>query len=541
MKGKTLLSLAIVLAMILAAMPFAAVKSVPPTTLSVVFENGLNSITKTLGSDFIVRFNISTVYNVGAYKVTIGWDTSVLTLKTGTAADVVEGPWMKAFGGTIFGVDNVNNTGGRVEGIADNLLAGSATGSGTMFTVAFHAAHSSLTPANITILSPNTVATYLLNASLTGSINIDAVVNGQVTVPLPPASPPKAIITSPVDGSTVTVGDTVALDGSTSTDGIDVQPPSEACPINWTLSYWTVDFHNGTILTLYGSTQSFVCGGAGGVTITLTVIAPDPTPGDSSYVDHDSATVSIMQIPVVTGPNIDVYTDRNGKGPLGAYPYGWSDAYGPQEEVCVYAKVTYNGAPVEYKPVEFVVVDPFGAERESRTAFTDANGIAKVCFRIPWQGSGAESYFGNWTIYGTVDISQVQVYDAVKFRFGYILSITSVGILDGPFSKGDTMSINVTISSIAMKDYPAFVQISVVDTSNVPIGLATDVITVPGGGSIWGNVITTTYYNVIIPSWAYVGAGKVYVDLLGMGDPAPSWASVPYCPEATATFIIVYP
>jgi hypothetical protein len=532
MKGKTLLSLAIVLAMILAAIPFAAVKvkAVPPTTISVVFENGLNSITKTLGSDFIVRFNISTAASVGAYKISVVWNTSVLSLKTGTAADVVEGLWMKSFGATIFGVDAVDNVGGELNGIACNLLAGSATGSGTMFTVAFHAAYASVTPGFIDILNPNTVDTYLLDESLINVINIDATVNGLVTVPLPPVTPPKAIITSPVDGSIVTVGDTVALDGSGSTNGIDVvPPPSEPCPINWSQSYWTIDFHNGTIIVVTGEFYSFTCSGPGLVTITLTVIAPDPTPGDSAYVDHDtSAPVSIMQVPVAAGPNIDVYTDRGGEGPLGTYAFGWSDAYGPQEEVCVYAKVTYNGAPVEYKPVEFVVFDAFGDERASYTAFSNASGIAKVCFRIPWQGSDAENYFGNWSIYGTVDISQVQVSDVVMFRFGYLLYIDTVTV-GGPYHKLDTMTIDITIGSIAMKDYDAFLQITAVDEANVPIGQAFATITVPSlGYSATGNTI-------VIPSWAYVGVGTIYVDLL------TSQLGVPYCPEKTAVFVIIYP
>ena len=545
MKGKTLLSLAIVLAMVIAVLPLSIVKAVSPVTIAVVFENGLNTIEKAPCNNFIVSIKIvnppDNPPGIGFFDVGIHWDSSMLELQTGTSADVVEGDYMKHFGGTVFpgpSVIHIDNMPDIPCGFLSGGPAHGDFGTNTLFTVAFHAKASGITDAAIGIIDPNTV-TYLLNADLSAVVNIDAVINGTVHIPPPAATSPKAIITSPLDASTVTVGDTVTLDGSHSTDGIDSVPPSEACPINsWV---WTVDYGNGTIITLLGAHASFVCGGPGSVAITLTVTAPDPTPGDSNYVDHDSKTIHIMQIPAVTGPNIDVYTDRGGLGPLGAYPTGWSDAYGPQEEVCVYAKVTFNGAPVEYKPVSFVIADPFGVERESRTAFTNASGIAKVCFRIPWQGSDAETYFGNWTIYGTVDISQVQVYDAVKFRFGYLLSITSINILNGPFHKLDTMYINVTITSIAMRDYPAFVQISVVDTSDVPIGLATDVISVPGGGIVWGNVITTNYYTVAIPSWAYVGQGTVYADLLGMGDPAPSWASVPYCPEVSTPFLIVYP
>jgi hypothetical protein len=153
--------------------------------IAVVFDNGLSTINETASTNFTASFNI---YNppegVAALKVTVVWDTSTLSLKTGTAADVVEGLWMKSFGATIFGVDYINNTGGKLDGVADNLLAGSATGNGTMFTVAFHA--KAISPTTyISILNPNTVDTYLLNESLDGVVNIDAVVNGSVTVVIP--------------------------------------------------------------------------------------------------------------------------------------------------------------------------------------------------------------------------------------------------------------------------------------------------------------------------------------------------------------------
>jgi len=530
MKGKTLLSLAIVLTMLLAAVPFAAVKvNASSTTVSVVFENGLNAITKTVGSNFIVSFNIATDAHIGFYSMSIGWDPTVLSLQTGTAADIVEGPWMKSFGSTLWaGPSGIDNIGGSIDAIPDGLLAGSATGSGTMFTIAFTAAHPSAHTGAIIYVDPN-VNSYLLDESLQNAVPIDTVVNGEVTVPLPPVTPPVAIISSPIDGSIVTVGSTVNLDGSHSTAGIDVVPPGEPCPI--TIYDWAIDFHDGNPAThLFGAIQSFDCTGVGLVTITLTVTAPDPTPGDSNYVDHDtSAPVSIMQVPAATGRNIDVYTARGGEGPLGQYPFGWSDAYGPQEEICVFAKVTYNGAPVEYKPVEFVVFDPVsGLEIASYTAFTNASGIAKVCFRIPWQGADAPNHFGDMSIYGTVDIAEVQISDTVMFHYGWILNIDTVTV-GGPYHKLDTMVIDVTLSSIAMKDYDAFLQITAVDELNVPIGQAFATITVPASGlSVMGNTIT-------IPMWAYVGVGTVYVDLL------TSALGVPYCPEKTATFIIVYP
>jgi hypothetical protein len=245
----------------------------------------------------------------------------------------------------------------------------------------------------------------------------------------------------------------VSLDGSNSTNGYDTVPVEEVCPINWSLSYWTVDFHNATgAIKVYGEHWNFTCGDQSFVTINLTVIAPDPTPGDSDYINTSSSVpITIYQIAPSTGPSIDVYTDRGGKGLLGVfpYPYGWSDAYSSRDQICTYANVTYNDSPVEYKLVEFVILDPLGAERASYTAFTNASGIATVSFRIPRQGSNAENYFGNWSIYGTVDISQVQVNDTVKF-YSLIsdVAINNVVCCNIFVGRGYNLNVNVTIADL---------------------------------------------------------------------------------------------
>jgi len=520
MKGKTILGLAIVLTMVLAAIPFAAVKAAP-VTLSVVFdENGLSTLSKASHSDFNVSVLIANSPAIDFYSIKIHWDPAIITLKhNDTTIDLVNGGFLTGFAGPSSAGTHYDT--GTLDDVAGYLTAGSKSGSGKLFTMVMHDIQD--TVSNITIEAPN-VDTYI---SLGGNPeNIDAVVNGMATFFPPPATSPHAVISSPIDGSIVTVGGTVNLDGHLSTGGVDSVPPSEACPI--TVYDWTIN--NGTVFHLFGATASFVCSSPGLVTITLTVTAPDPTPGDSNYVDHDtSAPVSVMQVPAATGRAIDVYTARGGQGPLGTYPFGWSDAYGPQEQVCVFAKVTYNGGPVEYKPVEFVVYDPVsGLEIASYTAFTNASGIATVCFRIPWQGKDAESHFGDMIITGTVDIAEVQISDTVMFHYGYILKIDTVTV-GGPYHRLDTMSVDVTISSIAMGSHSAFLQITANDELNVPIGQYLATITVPAAGY---NGIGLT---IPIPSWAYIGTGTVYADLL------TSQTGVPYCPEKTAFFIIVYP
>jgi hypothetical protein len=266
------------------------------------------------------------------------------------------------------------------------------------------------------------------------------------------------------------------------------------------------------------------------------VTAPDPTPPTANgYVPTDSETITILQVAPSLGPAIDIYTTRGGTGIFvdaedGPYPYHWSDAYGPQEEVCVYAKVTYNDEPVEYKPVVFEVIDALGNAQDFRVVFTDANGIAAACFRIPWQGSDAEALFGNWSILGVVSISEIEVHDVVKFKFGYILSIRGITVDPMSLHKGETMTIDVDIQSISMTPHDTVLTISACDECGVPIGLAYALFTVdPEDGFSAGHTIT-------IPQWAYVGMGTIYVNLLTNW---PQYSGVPYCPEETTPFIVL--
>jgi hypothetical protein len=157
-----------------------------PTVVAVVFSNGQHTINETAGSNFNVSFNIYNVtVGVGYYRMAIHWDPSVLSLQHGTAADVVEGPWMKSFGSTMWFVSSINNTAGTIGAIESGLLNNTlgATGNGAMFTVAFHAkARVTLGNTTIAILDPN-VHSYLLDASLEDEVHIDSVMNGQVLVP----------------------------------------------------------------------------------------------------------------------------------------------------------------------------------------------------------------------------------------------------------------------------------------------------------------------------------------------------------------------
>jgi hypothetical protein len=516
MKGKTLLSLAIAIAMILAIVPLASVKASGPSIEIIFNDKGTSTYDPAppTCTNFGVTVHITDSPPIVQWMVRIEWDPAVLSL----VGDPAEGPWLKGTPprSTMF-LYTAPEPGRLPETFDVLLVAGTSSGSGDLMYLTFHVDNAPIGDSYINIYDSALVDEF-------GNTLDHARVNGLLKWPVPEATPPHADFTPPTC-TYYYVGSTVEL-VSTSTGGIDTLPSPHACPItSWT---WDIDLGNdGSIdFTLIGETASFVCDAPGDVGITLTVVAPDTIPPSApTYVDHDSAKHVIHQVVKPVGPAIDVYTERGGQ-----MPGAPSDAFGPQEEVCVFAKVTYNDEPVEYKPVAFEIIDPNGASRDYRTAFTDEFGIASVCFRIPWQGTGAEDVFGTWTIVGTVSISEQTVTDTCAFKFGYILSFRSIIVEGSPLYKGDSLSVSADIQNIAFSSKDAFLTIVLYDNCGVPIGKETAYITVFADDGL------TPVFGITIPRWAFVGAGKVYVNLF---TGPPVIGGVPYCPEGVGTFEIL--
>jgi hypothetical protein len=255
------------------------------------FENGLNEITKTMCNNFVVRVYIALDpgTRIDFWEMEIHWDTRILELQTGTINDVVEGSFMKAFGNTVFVVQDPNNTAGVLPSIACGFLSGgSASGSGILFTMNFHLKGGNSREGLITIFQPGVESYLLFGQDLVPFTAID----GLVHFPIPPSAWPDAEF-SPETGAYAKAGLNVTLNGSASRDGYDVFPaPGNICPItDWT---WKVDEGNdGSIeYTLNGeiTTYTHTPGFAGTVGITLTVLALDPIPptDNETYIDYNS-------------------------------------------------------------------------------------------------------------------------------------------------------------------------------------------------------------------------------------------------------------
>jgi hypothetical protein len=296
--------------------------------------------------------------------------------------------------------------------------------------------------------------------------------------------------------------------------------------------------------TLYGETQEYLCEGPGDVIITLTVTAPGIPPTDPRYgdtiPDHDSETHTIHQMTKPTGPAIDVYTEKGGEGPgrdeggvPWPYPTDWSDAFAPQEEITVYAKVTWNDEPVQNKPVAFEVKDETGTPVLYRTAFTDSNGIATIDYRMVWECNRSREFVGNyevWTIYATVSVSEQIVSDIVKYRYGWLVQIEQVDVDPGTAVKYTWVTITVWLKNIGMLDKPVFVTVVLYDDCGVPIGIDSAEVSVPHDNPFWD-----PEFSIHIVKWTYLGRGTIYANVYSK---APQLGGVPMCPEKTATIIL---
>jgi hypothetical protein len=481
-------------------------------------------------STFVVSFEVKNVDNLQSWAMKVSWDKTVLSCSAHAKGSLLDG-----VGATDYDciIDNLN---GEIDDWFQVLLvAGHATGDGVLGTLTFLLVAYGETDITVTFQDLRTEDYEL--------IDVGVVHNGyykQEAPPPPPPTPPNAEFTPPTC-TFYFVGDPVNLNAAGSTQGFDsVPPPGTWNPI--TEYKWEIDYNNdGSVdLTLYGVTASFDCLGAYDVAINLTVRAPDVDPSEThpDYREYNSEVHVIHQRVKPMGPNIDVYTQRGGEGPgidsMTGEPFppptSWSDAFGPQENVIACAKVTYNDEPVEYKPVAFELVDPTGAARAWRTAFTNEDGIACVEFRIPWEGSGAEGMFGVWNVTATVDIAETIVMDVVNFKFGYLVYITSMSVTPSAVYKLGTVDVVVGMHNIAFTTKNVWLTLVIYDECGVPIQHACTWLAIPGEDPL-SPVISMT-----IPKWAFVGTATVYANLF-TNDPYSG--GVPYCPEDSAEFTIL--
>ena len=263
--------------------------------------------------------------------------------------------------------------------------------------------------------------------------------------------------------------------------------------------------------------------------------------------EEGTCTVTIKQAfaPPPAERMIDLYTQY-------ATPYGGqglnapSDAFAPQGQVQLFAKVTYRGDSIPNKPVAYQIIGPNGYEF-SAIAFTNANGLALLDFSMP----ASSTYFGIWSISSSVDVAGKVVTDTLIFRFGWLVEVKSITITpnDGIINvgeelqkliKGKTYTMTVTLKIITMQHPVDCVQLEGIEAKtlisysgfdelkqplfNKFVDLTTSIgpnwLTVPTAADMndfvtnsAGREVSAGSISIAIPSSAYSGIGNIYVNI----------------------------
>ena len=236
------------------------------------------------------------------------------------------------------------------------------------------------------------------------------------------------------------------------------------------------------------------------------------------------------------GGSIDLFTQKepySGKG-----PNVLSDMFSFDEEVRIYANVTYNGWPVQNLLVAFEVMGPRNSIENItfyRTATTNSTGIAVIEFRIP--SIANESVMGEWSVIGVVSIAEQFFQDIVKFKVDWIIEIEDLKTINENFEEQITfpkkgyVGIEVIVKNNAFTEKVTTLAVTIYDSLNAPVN-ATEL-----EGFVVEPNETLVYVSffLYISEIAHVGNATVYVQAYTK---PIELGGVPYCPEFSKNFLI---
>jgi len=250
-------------------------------------------------------------------------------------------------------------------------------------------------------------------------------------------------------------------------------------------------------------------------------------------------TIGAAQTDSESFRSIDLYTQKepySGRGPNQP-----SNAFAPQEEVLLYAYVTYRDDPVAGKLVAFNINGPANSFENltfTQTAVTNTDGVANVSFRLTWpNGHPKEAVFGVWNAIASVDIAEVTVTDTMSFQEGNIIELVKVETVDinnfikTTFLKGEQMYFRLTVRNIAMTYETATFIIDTYDNLSVSFGqvVLADKQLAPG--------MTVLFVeDLLIPESAAVGDGIAYANAYTA---LPSEGGIPWSSQVSTTFSII--
>ncbi|MEM2386096.1 MAG: hypothetical protein QXO67_03845 [Candidatus Bathyarchaeia archaeon] len=253
---------------------------------------------------------------------------------------------------------------------------------------------------------------------------------------------------------------------------------------------------------------------------------------DIPFKDSIDGTVTVKGLSL-PGRQIDLYTQY--PAPFGGQgPNKPSDMFTPQQEVLLYALVTYNYWPLQNKLVSYEIKDPGGKVWDKKTATTNQDGIAVVSFRMPWPCENPESLFGVWTVIATVDIADVVVNDTLQFHYNYLAFVSKVTTDKLEYDHGDTVTISVEVKSYAMQTYNILVTAAITDELGYTIGFAAQTVKI-GGATFCSAKTYKLTFTIKIPKWAVAGLAKVHVNVFNK---EPAEGGFALCPEYSPAPVI---
>lgn len=235
---------------------------------------------------------------------------------------------------------------------------------------------------------------------------------------------------------------------------------------------------------------------------------------------------------------LDVYTSDGGRG-IGQE----SGAFGPAEEVILYAELMNSPVSTSDKIVNFLICGPINQYENIslyRWASTNASGIARTSFSY-WPIENYREVFGIWTIQATIMFGEQIYADTVTFEIGWIVEILSVepGTLLNErywiprtnFTMKTDIAFKMTVKNIDLTPKNVLLTIVCYDQDVVPIGqLPAQNLTIPE------KTTEELYFNILrIPKWATEGEAKAYANAF---TGYPQLGGIAYCPEISTDFIL---
>jgi hypothetical protein len=214
------------------------------------------------------------------------------------------------------------------------------------------------------------------------------------------------------------------------------------------------------------------------------------------------------------GRTIDVYTQY-------PFPYGGqglnqtSDLFWPQKMIHLFANVSYNEWPEQFKDVTFEVRDPDGGTLIILSGTTGEDGVAHVSFRIPWP-EGEKWLCHEFTVVASVDIACEVVRDWLWFHFDYMVRWDDPDAVTTEYTEYkhcEEINITINFKSKAMQTYPVVITAVLKDELDYAWGFTYVALEV-GGAEYCHYKNYTVELSIHVEKHVHAGIATIHVNAL---------------------------